>query len=66
LIGTKLGFNLEYGRTVFHPDFFWRGRMIMLGWVTETQFRNIHRYTLIVLKLGLPLLKFLRANVIDD
>ena len=58
--------NLEYGKTAFHADASRQDKAVILGWITETQFKNVYRYILIVLRWGLPLVSICRADVADD
>lgn len=60
---TNRPIKYEHGRTAFLASFSWRDKAVLFGWLTETQFKNVNRYILIVIRWGLPCVAACKAYV---
>jgi hypothetical protein len=58
--------KLEKGNRAFSVGGSWRDRALLIGWITETQFKNINHYFIIFFRLGPPFFTVTSEFVIDS
>jgi len=58
--------QVERGPSTFHAEVSQAEKAIILGWVAETQFRNIYWYHIVVVRWSWPFIRHVEAYVTDE